>query len=55
MDVVKRYWNASNSLWTFAKTLIKNGFDDAPLVKDWRIYRAGYELAKAEFLASLGL
>lgn len=49
MDVIELYRTTSEALEPFARMLIEQGLDDARLVSDWQIYRAGYELALSEY------
>lgn len=54
-DIVKRYWDAYKALEPFAAILRDSGLTDDAMYQSYMAYKEGYELARAEFLESLGV
>ena len=54
LATIRLYYMAHKALEPLALTLERDGRTDLPLYRDYVAYRVGWELAKAEFLASVG-
>lgn len=55
LETIATYHDAYKALEPFAADLEELGMTDAPMYREYREYRDGYELARAELLEYLGI